>query len=71
METTKVNWNVTIDKQKGCIGWYWKQDVHPNRLCVEPVMAESWIGLHFVLFCKEIGLIDIVLERARCPSIKS
>jgi hypothetical protein len=30
--------------------------------CVDQVVAESKAGLHVVLFCKEVGLFDIVLE---------
>jgi hypothetical protein len=68
----KVNWDATIDKKKGLIGFGVIARDSKGRVlvarssskpvCIEPVMAESWAGLHVVLFCKEIGLFDIVAE---------
>jgi len=35
---------------------------YSKQVCIDLIMAESWAGLQAVLFCKEVGLFDIVLE---------
>jgi hypothetical protein len=68
----KVNWDAIVDKKNGCIGLgIIAQDIEgfilaarssTHTICVDPTMVEAWIALQAVIFSKDIGLYDIILE---------
>lgn len=68
----KVNWDAIVDKKNECIGLgIIAQDSEgfilaghssTQTICVDLTMAEAWIALQVVIFSKDIGLFDIILE---------
>jgi len=68
----KVNRDAALDKTSGFIGFgviardsegqVLAARCYSKQVCIDPIMAESWAGLQAVLFCKEVGLFDIVLQ---------
>lgn len=70
--TIKVNWDATIDKNLGrvsfgTIAWDSAGNVLAARsvttsILIDPTIAEAWAALHAIIFVKEIGMFDIILE---------
>jgi len=70
--TIKINWDASINKSTGCVGWGIVARDHCgsvlgaksayNKISVEPVIDEAMAALEACLFCKEVGFFDIILE---------
>lgn len=68
----KMNCDVACDKQKGCVGMGVLIRDHIGKVkaarsttrlgCFEPAVAEVLVLLHRLLFCKEIGIQNVMVE---------
>jgi hypothetical protein len=68
--TIKINWDASINKSIGCVGWGIVARDHCGsvlgaksaykKISVEPAMAEA--AKEACLFCKDMGFFDIILE---------
>jgi ribonuclease HI len=68
----KVNWDAALNIKEGCIGMWIvarncmgevmgaKSVIRP--IMVDPKMAEAMAALWAVLFCKEVGFINVIIE---------
>jgi ribonuclease HI len=68
----KINWDVALNIKEGCIGMGIvarncmgevmgaKSVIRP--IMVDPKIAEAMAALWTVLFCKEVGFIDVIIE---------
>jgi hypothetical protein len=67
----KVNWDAIVDKTNGCIGIYFLVRDHEGvilathsttqSLLADPIVAEAMVAMHAVVFCRELGFLDIIL----------
>jgi ribonuclease HI len=68
----KVNWDTTVNKNEGCVGFgiiardcegmFLGAKCMFCPLAVDPTMAEAMATTHAVIFSKEVGFFDVIFE---------